>query len=89
MTKEKVFREIESLSKSKSHKSALEIFGILNEGQYTFLEKVANEDWFKHFFYQLEILVYNDIDKCKGDYFEIKFDKLVSNILYNLNKELV
>jgi hypothetical protein len=83
-----IYIKIIALEKIRTHKSALEIYILLDNNKDAALADFAKSDVFQHYFTQLEFLVYNDANKLSGDYFEIKYEKIISNIVFHLKKAL-
>lgn len=81
-----IIEEINKHVDTKNHKAAFEVFKVLNERQYDTLKDVAKTDWFKHYFYQLENLVYSDEKLWNTSGFEKSYCTIVPMIVMNLEK---
>jgi hypothetical protein len=80
-----IVRKIEEHLDLKTHKSALEVFTVLNEGQGV-LKEIVEEDWFKYNFKQLENLVYSDEESWNTDLFKKDYERIIPMIVFKLKE---
>ena len=87
MNLEKIIGSIEPYAYEENHKSAFEVFKILDDHKKSALKEIAESNWFKHNFTQLENLVYSDESTWNTDYFKKEYTKIIPKILYHLKQE--
>ncbi|MCB9360673.1 MAG: hypothetical protein H6587_03470 [Flavobacteriales bacterium] len=86
MNVKEIIEELNKHVDTKNHKAASEVFKVLNERQYDTLSEIAETDWFKHYFYQLENLVYSDEKLWNTSGFEKLYNTIVPMIIMNLER---
>ncbi|KAA3645181.1 MAG: hypothetical protein DWP98_11815 [Bacteroidetes bacterium] len=87
MKLDEIINEIEAHARNENHKSAFEVFKILDDNKNKELSFVVDSDWFKHYFVKLENLTHDNEESYNTDHFKREFSIIVSKILYHLKKE--
>ncbi|HRP91073.1 MAG TPA: hypothetical protein PKX92_13660 [Edaphocola sp.] len=71
---------------SKTHKSALEVLQILTDNKDGSLKEMSKEDWFVHYEFKIDELVYSDRKFWNTEGFKILFDKFIPMIHFQIQR---